>query len=71
MLRYLGEVVNYLHGNNIIAIAFKIVLAMIAGGILGLEREFKNRPAGLRTFMLVCIGSTLVKIGRASCRERV
>ena len=62
MLRYLGEVVNYLHGNNIIAIAFKIVLAMIAGGILGLEREFKNRPAGLRTFMLVCIGSTLVML---------
>src|SRR5690554_4598709 len=35
---------------------------MVAGGILGLDREFKNRPAGLRTFMLVCIASTLVMI---------
>lgn len=62
MLEYLSEINNYLHGNNIIAITFKIILAMIAGGILGLEREFKNRPAGLRTFMLVCIGSTLVML---------
>ncbi len=62
MLEHLSQIYNFLHGNNIVAIAFKIVLAMIAGGILGLEREFKNRPAGLRTFMLVSVGSTLVML---------
>ena len=30
------------------------------GGILGLERGMKNRPAGLRTYMLVCVGSCLI-----------
>lgn len=62
MLENLSAINSYLHGNNIIAIIFKIILAMVAGGILGLDREFKNRPAGLRTFMLVCIASTLVMI---------
>ena len=35
-------------------------LAFILGGMLGLERGMKNRPAGLRTYMLVCLGSCIV-----------
>lgn len=34
-------------------------LALICGGILGVERGRKKRPAGFRTYMLVCLGSTL------------
>ncbi|SEF56420.1 putative Mg2+ transporter-C (MgtC) family protein [Caloramator fervidus] len=40
----------------------KLFLAFILGGIVGYEREHKNRPAGLRTHVLVAIGSTLVQI---------
>lgn len=40
----------------------KILLASICGGLIGLEREIKGRPAGLKTFSLVCMGSTLVMI---------
>ena len=40
----------------------RITLAMILGGCLGLERELKNRPAGLRTYMLVCVGSCLIML---------
>lgn len=40
----------------------KLTLAIILGGLIGGEREYKNRPAGLRTHMLVCIGATLVQI---------
>lgn len=40
----------------------KLTLAIILGGFIGGEREYKNRPAGLRTHMLVCIGATLVQI---------
>lgn len=47
---------------NALSTAFRIFLAMIVGGILGFEREIRNRPAGFRTYMLVCIGSTLVMI---------
>ena len=38
----------------------KILLACLLGGLIGLERESINRPAGLRTHILVCVGSTLV-----------
>jgi putative Mg2+ transporter-C (MgtC) family protein len=40
-------------------IAVKLLMATILGGILGLEREIKRKPAGLRTIMLICIGSTM------------
>jgi len=45
----------------------RITLAMILGGCLGLERELKNRPAGLRTYMLVCVGSCLIMLTNQYC----
>ena len=51
---------NYLREINIFSIVLRLCLAMLIGGILGMERGRKHRPAGLRTYMLVCIGSTLV-----------
>ena len=44
------------------AVALRIVAAVIIGGLLGLERGMKNRPAGLRTYMLVCTGACLVML---------
>ena len=43
-----------------LAIALRILVAVIIGGLIGLERGLKNRPAGLRTYMLVCVGACLV-----------
>ncbi len=43
-------------------IIFKLVLAGILGGLIGLERESLSRPAGLRTYTLVSIGSALAMI---------
>lgn len=43
-------------------IILRLVLAAILGGIIGFERERIHRPAGLRTHMLVCVGSTLITI---------
>lgn len=43
-------------------IVFKLTLACILGGLIGLERESLNRPAGLRTYTLVCVGSALAMI---------
>jgi putative Mg2+ transporter-C (MgtC) family protein len=37
-----------------------LLLAALLGGVVGLERESRNRPAGLRTHVLVCVGSTLL-----------
>lgn len=41
---------------------FKLLMASLCGGLIGLEREMKGRPAGLKTFSLVCVGSTLAMI---------
>jgi len=54
------EYFNVLRGTDFISIFLKILLAVILGGILGMERGRKHRPAGLRTYMLVCLGSALV-----------
>ena len=45
-----------------LAVALRIFVAVIIGGILGLERGMKNRPAGLRTYMLVCVGACVVML---------
>ncbi len=45
-----------------ISIALRILTALVIGGILGVERGRKNRPAGLRTYMLVCVGSCLIML---------
>ena len=45
-----------------LAIALRILAAVIIGGLLGLERGLKNRPAGLRTYMLVCVGACLMML---------
>ena len=45
-----------------LAIAVRIAAAVVLGGLLGLERGMKNRPAGLRTYMLVCVGACMIML---------
>ena len=40
----------------------RLLIAALCGGFIGIERGRRNRPAGLRTHMLVCIGSALVML---------
>jgi len=37
----------------------KVLLAIFCGSLLGLERELKEKPAGMRTYMLICTGAAL------------
>jgi len=43
-------------------IALRLILSALAGGIVGMEREANNHPAGLRTHILVSLGSTLIML---------
>jgi putative Mg2+ transporter-C (MgtC) family protein len=43
-------------------IAAKLMLAMICGGAIGVEREINRKPAGLRTNVLICFGAALYMI---------
>jgi len=38
----------------------RLLLAVVLGGLVGLERQIHGRPAGLRTHILVCLGSALI-----------
>lgn len=49
-----------LHELNELTVVLRLLMAVVCGGILGLERTRKRRPAGLRTYMLVCIGAAVV-----------
>ena len=47
---------------NAVSVFVRMAFAVLLGGVIGLERGLKRRPAGMRTYMLVCLGSTLVMI---------
>jgi len=38
---------------------FQLALSVLLGGTIGLERELRNKPAGLRTNVLICMGATM------------
>jgi putative Mg2+ transporter-C (MgtC) family protein len=40
----------------------KILLAVLAGGLIGMEREFRDKAAGFRTLIFICVGATLFTI---------
>lgn len=43
-------------------ILFRLVAALVAGGLIGLERSHRGRPAGFRTHALVCLASSLLML---------
>jgi putative Mg2+ transporter-C (MgtC) family protein len=45
-----------------IEVLLRLFLALVASGLVGVEREKAGHPAGLRTHMLVCIGSTIITL---------
>ena len=47
---------------TLLAVVLRVVTAVIIGGLIGLERGLKHRPAGLRTYMVVCLGACLVML---------
>lgn len=53
------KVLEYLREFNLVSIALRIVLAMIIGGFIGIERGKQGRAAGMRTHILVCLGASL------------
>jgi len=45
---------------NLLSVFLRLILSMVCGGIIGIERGIRGRPAGFRTYMLVCLGAALV-----------
>ena len=53
------EMMDYLREFNYVSVAVRLVLAMVIGGLIGIERGKQGRAAGMRTHILVCLGATL------------
>jgi putative Mg2+ transporter-C (MgtC) family protein len=47
-------------------IAIRLALSLLAGGLIGLDRGERGRPAGLRTTLLVCLAAAVTMI-QANC----
>ncbi|MBK5241810.1 MgtC/SapB family protein [Clostridium sp.] len=43
-------------------VVIRLALAVVVGGLIGYERESKNRPAGFRTHILVCLGAAITSM---------
>ena len=53
---------NLLEEFNTVSIIVRIFLAMMLGGLIGMEREKSRRPAGFRTHILVCVGACMTAL---------
>ena len=53
------SIFDSLRGMDMGAILFKMVAACLCGAVIGLERSARNRPAGFRTHILVCMGAAM------------
>jgi len=58
--KYFIELLQWEWARGVVATSLlRLLLAVLLGGLIGLEREFKHRAAGLRTNMFICFGAAM------------
>ena len=60
-----GEVLavfDQLRNVSMASVCLRMVLSVLCGGAIGVEREFKRRPAGFRTHILICLGAAMTTL---------
>ena len=66
----MDEFFDFLTEFNAVTVVIRVVLAALAGALVGLEREFHGRAAGMRTHMMVALGAALAAmIGLFTVKE--
>lgn len=58
----LQEFIYEIRSTELAGVFTRFILALVCGGIIGLEREYKRRGAGFRTHTLICIGATITTL---------
>lgn len=56
------EILDSLRGITLFSVAARLSLAVLCGGLIGLERELKRRAAGFRTHILICLGAAITTL---------
>lgn len=54
--------IDYFRQFNFVSVLVRLLLAVLFGGLIGLERGLKHRAAGFRTYMLVCLGASMTML---------
>ena len=47
---------------DLLTVSVRLIVALICGGFIGIERERKHRPAGFRTHILICVGAAMTTL---------
>lgn len=47
---------------TLLSVTLRLLLAVLCGGAIGIERAFKRRPAGFRTHILICLGAAMTTL---------
>lgn len=53
---------DFVREMNLVAVLVRLLLAVVCGGLIGIEREVKRRPAGFRTHILICLGAAVTTL---------
>ncbi|MBQ3230737.1 MAG: MgtC/SapB family protein [Clostridia bacterium] len=69
MTEFFNSIVAFEKEINLLTVALRIVLAVIVGGIIGLERGRHGSQAGMRTHILVCLGGALTSLLGVYCTQ--
>lgn len=56
------EIFNCLRDMTFLSVTVRMLCAILCGGIIGIEREYKRRPAGFRTHILICMGAAMTTL---------
>ncbi len=57
-----SEIIELVRDTSIIGVSVRFFFALVCGGIVGLEREYKRRGAGFRTHTLICMGAMMTTL---------
>ena len=53
---------DHLRELTLLSVSVRVLLALLCGGAIGIEREFKRRAAGFRTHILICLGAAMTTL---------
>ena len=56
------SIFNGLRDVTLLSVTVRMLLAVVCGGVIGIEREYKRRPAGFRTHSLICLGAAMTTL---------
>ncbi|MBQ1457815.1 MAG: MgtC/SapB family protein, partial [Butyrivibrio sp.] len=59
-MAYVTQFLDIVHGFSLFGITIRFIFVTIVGSVVGIDREMKNRSAGIKTHVLVCLGACMV-----------